>query len=185
LQYEFFVRGWRQLGMDVVVDATSYNQFQDKIRRNAYQIFLWGWVGDYPDPENFLFLLWSESSPHPNSSQFKNAKYDELFLAMKARENDAERARLIREMLGILEWERPWIELYHSEEYALIHSWVNNVKPAGLSLPAIKYRDLDPIERTRKRDEWNEPVLWPVWLLLDMFAAAIVPGVITFFRERQ
>jgi ABC-type transport system substrate-binding protein len=185
LQYEFFVRGWRQIGLDVVVDATSYNQFQDKIRRNAYQIFLWGWVADYPDPENFLFLLWSESAPHPNSSQFKNAKYDELFLAMKARENDPERARLIREMLGILEQERPWIELYHSEEYALVHSWVKNVKPAGLSLPAIKYRDLDPIERTKKRREWNKPVLWPVWLLLGLVAAAVVPGVITFFRERQ
>jgi ABC-type transport system substrate-binding protein len=185
LQYEFFVRGWRQIGLDVVVDATSYNQFQDKIRRNAYQIFLWGWVADYPDPENFLFLLWSESAPHPNSSQFKNAKYDELFLAMKARENDPERARVIRQMLGILEQERPWIELYHSEEYALVHSWVKNVKPAGLSLPAIKYRDLDAVERTRKRREWNKPVLWPVWLLLGLVAAAVVPGVITFFKERQ
>lgn len=185
LQYEFFVRGWRQLGLDVAVDATSYNQFQDKIRRNAYQIFLWGWIGDYPDPENFLFLLWSESAPHPNSSQFKNTRYDELFVAMKARANDAERARLIAEMLGILEQERPWIELYHSEEYALVHSWVENVKPAGLSLPAIKYRDLDPDERARKRAEWNEPVLWPAWLLLGLFVAAVVPGVITFFKERQ
>lgn len=185
LQYEFFVRGWRQLGLDVVVDATSYNQFQDKIRRNAYQIFLWGWVGDYPDPENFLFLLWSESSPHPNSSQFKNEKFDELFVAMKARENDAERQRLVSEMLAILEHHRPWIELYHSEEYALVHSWMKNVKPAGLSLPAIKYRDIDPEERAKKRAEWNEPVLWPAWLLIGLVAAAIVPGIRTFFRERQ
>lgn len=185
LQYEFFVRGWRQLGLDVVVDATSYNQFQDKIRRNAYQIFLWGWVADYPDPENFLFLLWSEASPHPNTSQFKNAEYDRLFVEMKARENDAERQKLIGKMLAILQHERPWIELYHSEEYALVHSWVKNLKPAGLSLPGIKYRDLDPEERARKRNEWNAPVLWPAFLLALVALAAIVPGVITFFKERQ
>lgn len=185
LQYEFFVRAWRQLGIDVNVDATSYNQFQDKIRRNAYQIFSWGWVGDYPDPENFLFLLWSEASPHPNSSQFKNARYDELFLKMKARDNDEERKRLIEEMVAILEEERPWIELYHSEEYALVHSWVNNVKPAGLSLPSIKYRDLDPKERAIKRREWNDPVLWPMLLIAGLVALAIVPGVFTFFKERQ
>jgi oligopeptide transport system substrate-binding protein len=185
LQYEYFVRSWRELGIDVVVDATSYNQFQDKIRRNAYQLFLWGWVGDYPDPENFLFLLWGNSAPHPNTAQFKNAEYDELFVEMKARQNDEERLRLIRRMLTILETERPWIELYHSEEYALIHSWVKNVKPAGLSLPALKYRDIDPHERERKRAEWNAPVLWPVFLIGFVIAVALVPGVITFFKERQ
>jgi ABC-type oligopeptide transport system substrate-binding subunit len=142
-------------------------------------------VGDYPDPENFLFLLWSDAAPHPNSSQFKNAEYDKLFLAMKARENDAERQRLIDEMLKILERERPWIELYHSEEYALVHSWVRYVKPAGLSLPAIKYRDLDPEERERRRREWNAPVLWPVFLIALVVVIAVVPGVITFFKERQ
>jgi oligopeptide transport system substrate-binding protein len=185
LQYEFFVRAWRQLGLNVVVDATSYNQFQDKIRRNAYQIFLWGWVGDYPDPENFLFLLWGEAAPHPNTAQFRNARYDELFVKMKARENDPERQLLITEMLGILEEERPWIELFHSEEYALIHAWTKNVKPAGLSLPALKYRDVAPKERTELRKRWNEPIVWPVFLLLGVLVAALLPAVATFRRERQ
>ena len=54
---QFFVDAWRQLGLDVEIAGTTYNQFQDKVRRGAYQIFMWGWVADYPDPENFLFLL--------------------------------------------------------------------------------------------------------------------------------
>ena len=58
LRYQFFVDAWRRLGLDVEIAATNYNQFQDKVRRGAYQIFMWGWVADYPDPENFLFLLW-------------------------------------------------------------------------------------------------------------------------------
>ena len=44
--------------MDIEINATTYNQFQDKIRRGAYQIFIWGWIADFPDPENFLFLLY-------------------------------------------------------------------------------------------------------------------------------
>ena len=54
---------------------------------------------------------------------------------MKVRENDAERLAMIREMLAILETERPWIELFHPEDYALYHGWLRNVKPMGLSMP--------------------------------------------------
>lgn len=185
LRYKFFQRAWSELGLEVVVDATSYNQFQDKMRRNAYQIYMWGWVADYPDPENFLFLLWSESAPHPNSSRFSNAKFDELFLVMKARPNDELRRDTIRQMTSIIETERPWIELYHSEAYSLFHSWLHHVKPAGLSIQLTKYRALDPKQRTEKRRAWNEPILWPLFVLLGAVVVLIIPGVLTFFRERQ
>ncbi len=185
LRYKFLVQGWRNLGLDVVVDATSYNQFQDKLRRNAYQLFMWGWVADYPDPENFLFLLWSESAPHPNSSRFKSAEFDELFTFMKSRPNDQERYDAIRRMIEIVEHERPWIELYHTERYALFHSWLENVKPAGLSIQVAKYRRLVPERRTELRADWNEPVLWPLFALLAAFAAVVTPGIYTFYRERQ
>ena len=185
LRYRFFVQSWRKLGLDVVVDATSYNQFQDKMRRNAYQLFMWGWIADYPDPENFLFLLWSQASPHPNSSRFKNAEFDRLFVQMKAMPNSPERYQVIRRMIAILEHERPWIELYHSESYALFHSWLRNVKPAGLSIQTAKYHDLDPDVRAQKRVEWNQPIFWPLAALLALVAAVLGPGVVTYFRERQ
>ena len=42
--------------MQLAVRATDWNRFQEKIRKGNVQIFL-GWNADYPDPENFLFLL--------------------------------------------------------------------------------------------------------------------------------
>src|SRR5690606_10344311 len=117
---------WRkQLGLDVGIAATSYNQFQDKVRRGAYQLFMWGWIADYPDPENFLFLLWSEmgqtQSGGPNTANFSDPRFDELFLAARDRPNDAERMAGIVAMRDLLETERPWIELFHPEDYALLH----------------------------------------------------------------
>ena len=56
----FYTSAWKQLGIDVRIEATNYNQFQEKLANGAYKIFSFGWVADYPDPENFLFLLWSE-----------------------------------------------------------------------------------------------------------------------------
>jgi ABC-type transport system substrate-binding protein len=188
-QVQFFVDSWRRIGIDVEIAATNYNQFQEKVRNGAYQVFMWGWIADYPDPENFFFLLWSENarskSGGPNTSNFSNPRFDELYLAMKARDNDARRLEMIRQMTALLEEERPWIELFHNEDYALYHAWLENVKPFGMSFPTIKYRDLDPERRAALRREWNEPVVWPAWALAGVAIAILVPGVVTFYRERQ
>jgi len=185
----FFTNAWKRLGLDVEIAATDYNQFQAKVRRGAYQIFQWAWIADYPDPENLLFLLWGPMSASngggPNSANFANARYDELFLEMKNRPNDARRKELIREMRELLERERPWIELIHREAYTLYQPWLRNVKPAELSQPTAKYVDLDAEQRARLRRERNEPILWPAWVLAVAAVGLLVPAVRTWLRERQ
>lgn len=190
LAYQFFVNAWRKLGIDVEIDATNYNAFQEKVRNGAYQIYLWGWNADYPDPENFFFLLWSEmrrsKNQGPNSSNFSDSEYDRLFMAMRTRDNDAERLQLIGKMRAILEAQRPWIELYHREEYSLYHGWVKNYKPMPLSeATESKYEDIDARKRAALRAAWNQPVLWPIYLLLVVLVASIVPAVATYLKERQ
>jgi ABC-type transport system substrate-binding protein len=189
LRYLFFVNAWNRLGLDVELAATNYNKFQEKTREGAYQIFLYGWVADYPDPENFLFLLYGPmsvaTSGGPNTANFDDPRYNELFLAMKDEPNGPRRQQLIREMRNILERETPWIELYHRENYALFHAWMKNVKTAGLSFPVAKYHDIDPDQRAALRASWNRPIVWPAYLLAGVGIVIVVPGVVTFFRERQ
>lgn len=189
LQDRYFVNAWREIGIDVAIDATNYNQFQEKVRNGSYQIFVWGWVADYPDPENFFFLLTCDMARSkgggPNTANFCDPRFDALFERMRARGDDAERMALVREMTAILERERPWIELFHREDYALYHGWLSNLKPFGMSFPTIKYRDLDPVRRAELREAWNEPVVWPAWVILAGMIALTVPAVRTFLRERQ
>ncbi|MDG2336047.1 MAG: ABC transporter substrate-binding protein [Myxococcota bacterium] len=189
LRFEFFTRAWRKLGIDVAIQATNYNQFQEKVRNGAYQIFMWGWFADYPDPENFLFLLWSEmarsKSGGPNTANFSNPRFDELYLSMKGRPNDSHRRAEIEEMRSIVEFERPWVELTHSEAYSLFHGWLAYVKPFGMSFSMTKYHDLDPELRAQQRALWNQPILWPLYVLVAVGVVVIVPGIVTFMRERQ
>jgi oligopeptide transport system substrate-binding protein len=188
LQYEFLASAWRQLGLDIEIKATTYNQYQDKVRRGAYQVFSWGWLADFPDPENFLFLLECQNgrtkSGGPNTANFCNAEFDRLYREMKDLPNNERRADLIRRMLTILEQERPWIELYHRENYTLSHAWLVNSKPTGISNPAHKYKDVRPEVRARLRTEWNAPVRWPLYLVLFAVVALTVPAVRTYYRER-
>jgi ABC-type transport system substrate-binding protein len=188
LQFQFFVHAWKRLGLQVELQATNYNQFQDKVRRGAYQIFWWGWVADYPDPENFLFLLYGPMSRSrgngPNTANFDDPRYNALFLRMKTRANDAERLAHVREMKSILESERPWIELFHVEDYALYHGWLRPMKPPGLPFSTAKYYDLDPTMRARQREQWNRPVLWPAYLLAFFVIGLSIAAVVRVRRER-
>jgi len=189
LQYQFYVSAWRQLGLDVEINATTYNQFQAKVRRGAYQLFTWGWIADFPDPENFFFLLEcgnaQAKSGGPNTANFCNGEFDRLYHAMKSLPNDERRHGLIKRMLALTEQERPWIELFHNEEYALSHAWVINSKPMGLSYPTYKYMDVKPELRARLQVDWNVPVRWPLYVALLLIVAVSLPAVRTFYRERQ
>jgi hypothetical protein len=71
------------------------------------------------------------------------------------------------------------------ESYSLRHAWLENAKPLGMSFSTLKYQDLDVATRAASRTEWNRPVLWPLWVLAAVTVVAIVPGIVTFFRERQ
>ncbi|MHA1538788.1 MAG: ABC transporter substrate-binding protein [Alphaproteobacteria bacterium] len=188
LRYQFFVNAWRRIGLDVEIRATSYNQFLQKQKDGAYQMTFSGWIADFPDPENFFFLFETSNgrkvSGGPNYANFSNPRYDALYKRMRALPDGAERLRVIRGMIAILENERPWIELYHDETYTLAHAWMRNLKAFGLFSFAVKYRDIEPGRRAAARIAWNRPVLWPLWVLIALAIAFIVPGVVTFLRER-
>lgn len=189
IQHQFYTSAWKKLGLDVRIEATTYNQFQDKLRNGAHQVFEFGWGADYPDPENFLFLFWSKMKNSdfggPNYANFSDAEFDRLFLAMKTEPNGPERSRLIREMIALLERERPWIEIFFREDYTLRHGWISNVKPSGLSIPTYQYIDIDPELRARRRAQWNEPIVWPLYVLVAAGVAIVIPGIRTYLKERQ
>ena len=59
----------------------------------------------------------------------------------------------------------------------------SNIQQAPV--PAAKYVDIDPSLRAQRRKEWNRPLRWPAYALVLIGIVVIVPGVITFLRERQ
>ena len=59
---DWMVKQFAKLGVQLEVRATDYNQFQDKMLKGKHQIFWCGWLADYPDAENFLFLLYGPNA---------------------------------------------------------------------------------------------------------------------------
>ncbi len=179
---------FRNLGVELVVRSTDYNRFQDKMRKGNAQIFEWGWNADYPDPENFLFLLYGPNkkvgSDGENVSNYDNADFNRLFERMKNMDNTPERARIITQMMDIAREDAPWAWGFFRKRFVLSHAWYHNSKPNLMANNTLKYVRIDPALRARLRAEWNDPVLWP----LGVFALALIAGVapaVVLYRRRE
>ena len=157
-----------RINVQLVARSTDYNRFQDKIRKGNTQMFYWGWNADYPDPENFLFLLTSAQAKvgkgGENAANYSNPEYDRLFDQMKNMEDSPARQAIIDRMLEILRHDSPWLWGYHPKDYVLQQSWLSNVKANVMANNKIKYWRIDTKLRDALRRKWNQPVRWPLWL---------------------
>jgi ABC-type transport system substrate-binding protein len=180
---------FQKLDVQLVVRNTDYNRFQDKIRKGNAQIFHWGWNADYPDPENFLFLLYGPNArvgkDGENSANYENPEFDRLFEKMKNMDNSPERQRIIDEMLVIARRDAPWIWGFHPKQYSLNHAWYQNQKPNLMANNSLKYARIDSALRTEKRREWNPPIWWPALALLALLAVALAPALAAWRRKER
>lgn len=157
-----------KLGVQLDIRSTDYNRFQDKIRRGDTQMFFYGWNADYPDPENFFFLLHGPQAKvakgGENASNYSDPEFDRLFEQMKNMDNGPARQAIIDRMLETLRRDSPWLWGYHPKNYVLRQGWLHNVKPNIMANNKLKYWRVEAAQRDRLRREWNQPVRWPLWL---------------------
>ena len=172
-----------KLDVQLVIRNTDYNRFQEKMSRGNAQIYRWGWNADYPDPENFLFLLYGPNSKAghggENSSNYRNPEFDRLFKRMESMPNGAMRRELIDRMVEIARRDAPWIWGMHPKSLSLHHAWVGNYAPNLMAHNTLKYRRLDGGLRARKIAEWNRPNFAPLVISAILLAVFVLPaGVI-------
>ena len=177
-EIDWMRKQFRKLNIDLQIRSTDYNQFRAKVRKGNYQILRWGWHADYPDPENFLALLYGPNgkvaSSGENVANYKNPQYDGFFRKLERMENTPQRALLIRKALNILREDSAWIWGFHPIAFSLYHSWHKNAKPMEIgSMNILKYKRINAKQREKFRELANQPVLYPVWIILIIFFSTI------------
>ncbi|MFZ5473709.1 MAG: ABC transporter substrate-binding protein, partial [Pseudomonadota bacterium] len=186
---DWYRKQFEKLGVQLVVRATDYNRFQDKMLKGNAQIFEWGWNADYPDPENFLFLLYGPNRKMElngeNAANYANPEFDRLFVQMKDMANGPARQALIDRMVEIVRHDAPWVFAYYPKSFGLRHAWVKNGKPNLMANNTLKYRRVEPERRLAYQAQWNRAVWWPLLLLFLLLALAALPALRAYRRRQQ
>lgn len=147
---DFFKQQMTQIGIKIKLIPNTWPQYNEKVKKKKTEIAGAAWNADYPDAENFLQLFYGPNeSPGPNNSNFKNKKYDELYVKASKLPPGPERTKLYVEMQNILVEETPWIYHIHRVRLALVHSWLKNYKQSWLVFDTMKYYRVDGEERAK------------------------------------
>jgi peptide/nickel transport system substrate-binding protein len=186
---DWYRRQFEKLNIQLEIRATDWNRFQEKIKTGNTQLFFLGWNADYPDPENFMFLLNGPQSRAKtggeNAANYRNPAYDRLFERMKNMDNGPERQAIIDQMVAIARADSPWVWGFHPLDYSLAHAWLSNVKPNQMARNGIKYFRIDPRERALKRSEWNRPVVFPLVVIVLLALLSALPAVVAYRRRER
>ena len=179
-----------KLGIELVIRATDYNRFQEKMLKGTGQVYMWGWNADYPDPENFLFLLYGPNGKvehqGENASNYASPEFDRLFDRMKFMADGPERQALLDRMIEIARRDAPWSWGFYPKAFSLQHQWLGNAIPNQMANNTLKYRRVDPVLRDRLRTEWNPPILWPIWTVAGIVLVLVLPALwLVRRRERS
>jgi ABC-type transport system substrate-binding protein len=184
---------WRKqfdkLSIQLEIRETDWNRFQEKIRKGSQQIFSLGWNADYPDPENFMFLLHGPQSrmrsQGENAANYENPEFDALYERMKNMPNSPERQALIDRMTDIARRDAPWIWGFYPKDYGLSHGWLANSKPNNMARNNVKYMRVDVAKREALREEWNRPEIWPLIAIMLFLVLTAIPAVLSYRRRER
>jgi ABC-type transport system substrate-binding protein len=188
-RFDWWRRQFAKISLQLEIRDTDWNRFQEKIRKGSQQLYILGWNADYPDPENFLFLLHGPQarakSQGENTSNYVNAEFDALFERMKNIPNSPERQRIIDRMVEIYRRDAPWVGGFHPVSYGLTHAWMMNGKPNNMARNNLKYLRVDVEQRAALRRAWNQPIVWPALLILALLVVGSIPAFMSYRRRER
>ena len=130
---ELMASFYDRVGIELAARYMTWDAFLTAVNEGRTQMFNLGWIGDYPDPENFLQLFHSKNvSPGANHSNYVNPEFDRAYDTM-----DWKTAQeIVRE-------DCPWIFLYSPKSYSLMWNRVKNYIPTDFPYGMEKHLRLE------------------------------------------
>lgn len=177
---EYTQRQIEQCGVRVKVIENTFARLLEKEDQGNFQLLTGtGWGADYPDPENFFFLLYSQNFPPEgkNISRYGNPEFDALFEKMATMENTPERMEIISHMNEIIAEDVPQILEFNKAGYVIEQPWAPATHFNVMLEGGYKYRPVDVAMRAQKQREWNPVPKWPIAVVLGMVVAGIGYGI--------
>jgi ABC-type oligopeptide transport system substrate-binding subunit len=106
------------------------------------QFFTIGWIADYPDPEDFLDILFHSRS-NLNHMHYSNPDVDRLLEEARVETSTARRMQLYAQAEETIVADAPWVPLWHSVDYVLTKPYVKGAVYAAAIFPWLSNVSLE------------------------------------------
>ena len=127
---ELLASFYEKIGVKLELSFSTWGAFLKAVDEGRVQLYMMGWVGDYPDAENFLQLFYSKNrSPGPNHSCYANDEFDRSFEAAMAADSAEVRNAHWRRCQEIVREDCPWIFTHFPKSYTIVRPTVKNYIP--------------------------------------------------------
>ncbi len=125
---------WQPLGVEVTLlntdTATHYAHLRDK---GDFDVARAGWIGDYSDPQNFLFMVESDNDGF-NYANYDNPEFDALMDQAAAEVDLDKRSALLLQAEEVFMRDLPFIPLMYYGSLSLVSDklagWDDNIQNA-------------------------------------------------------
>ena len=137
----------RHAGIPVRLQPLELAALLAATNKGEPDLFRLGWVGDFPDADNFLFIFHSARfGSAGNRARYANPELDTL-LAESRREPDAQRRMaLLRKAEEMIVADAPWIFLSHAQTNLLVKPYVSGFTLSAMDMgPSVNWVDFHKV----------------------------------------
>ena len=145
-EYRRLAAMWQQnLGVAVALQPMEWSAYVDALYRQRFQSFALGWTADYPDPQNFLDILFHSDSD-ANFTGYANPQVDALLESAQVSPDADDRIAQYRQAEQLIVNDAPWAPLWFGrkreisgEQVILLKPYVQGYALTPMLLPKLRY----------------------------------------------
>lgn len=147
---DFVRQQFAALGLKIKVSFNDWPTLQRKVHNKQSQMYMMGWLADYPDAENFLQLFYSGNiDKGTNNANYSNPVFDSLYQLARVMQDCPERTEMYARMANMISEDCPVFLRVAPENFILYYNWVRNIKPHPIGHGYLKYRRIDTAIRKK------------------------------------
>ncbi|TEU15994.1 MAG: peptide ABC transporter substrate-binding protein, partial [Dehalococcoidia bacterium] len=131
------IQEWQQnLGVEISVRQLEPENFLYNLKQEKDEMFVLGWVADYPDPHNFLDILFYTGSEN-NIFGYSNPTLDASLDQAAIEQNEAVRLAMYQQAEQLVVDDAPCLPLFHGANYILVEPYVKGYELSPLGIPDL------------------------------------------------
>ncbi len=140
LDLEVIIEMWRQdLGVEVEIQQVEWATYLQDLNQSKFQAYAGlGWEADYPDPQDFLDILFHTDSSL-NHGGYSNTDLDAILEEARIEPDLELRVNLYHDAEQLIVNDAAWLPLWYAgERYVLIKEHVENYRVTPMIIPKLK-----------------------------------------------